>query len=167
MQQSDTRNNGISNVDVETYSKHIQELRENMKVRLQDVFPLEIPDWVIDPFINISEQEILAEELTTLQNDFELTPKFSVSYQLFWLQSEIKVKYPYMSDWVKIFFIAFPSSYLVECAFNAITVLLDNLITEETTSTCAVRQADLRLFLTKIKPNIKKLMKLHQAHPSH
>ena len=46
-----------------------------MKVRFQDVFQLEIPDWVTDPFINIPEQEILAEELITLQNDFKLKPK--------------------------------------------------------------------------------------------
>ena len=70
---------------VKTYSKHIQELHEDMKVRFRNVFQLEIPDWVIDPYINISEQGILAEELITLQNNFELKPKFSVSYQSFWL----------------------------------------------------------------------------------
>ena len=41
-------------------------MHENMKVRFQDVFQLEIPDSVIAPFINISEQRILAEELITL-----------------------------------------------------------------------------------------------------
>ena len=30
-----------------------------------------------------------------------------------------------------------------------------------------VKRGDLRLFLTKMKPDIKKLRKLHQAHPSH
>ena len=53
---------------------------EDMKVPFQDVYQLEIPDWVIHPFINISGQGILAEELIILQNDFELKPKFSVSY---------------------------------------------------------------------------------------
>ena len=59
LQHLDTSNTGISNVDVETYSKHIQELHEDMKVRFKDVFQLKIPDWVIDLFINISEQGIL------------------------------------------------------------------------------------------------------------
>ena len=81
-----------------------------MKVRFQDVFELEIPNWKIDPFIIIFKQGILAEELKTLQDDFELKPKFSV-YQSFWLQSRNKVKYPCVWDWVKFFFIAFPSSY--------------------------------------------------------
>ena len=62
----------------------------------------------------------------TLQNDFELEPKFSISYQSFWLQSEVKVKDPHVWDRVKIFFIAFPSSYLVERVFCAVTGLLGN-----------------------------------------
>ena len=39
----------------------------------------------------------------TLQKDFDFEPKFSVSYQPYWLQSEIKVKYPYGWDRVQIF----------------------------------------------------------------
>ena len=64
---------------------------------------------------------------------------------------------------VKFFFIAFPSSYLVERAFSAVTALLDN----RRNRLDIVRQGDLRLFLTTMEPNIKKLMKLRQAHPSH
>ena len=80
LQLRDTSNNGISSV--KKYNKHIQELHEDMKVRFQDVFQLEIPDWVIDPYINISEQGNHAEELITLQNNFELKPKFSVSLSI-------------------------------------------------------------------------------------
>ena len=93
LQQLDTSDKGIFDVDVETYSKRIKLLHEDMEVRFLDVFQLEIPDWIIHPFNDVSEQEILVEELITLQNDFELKPKFSISYQSFWLQSEIKVKY--------------------------------------------------------------------------
>ena len=50
---------------------YIQELYEDMKNRFQDVFQLEIPNWIIDLFIGISEQRILAKKLITLQNDFE------------------------------------------------------------------------------------------------
>ena len=132
-----------------------------MEVRFLDVFQLEIPDWIIHPFNDIFEQGILAEKLITLQNDFE--PKFSISYQSFWLQSKIKVKYRHACDRVKIFYIVFPSSYLVERAFSAVTGLLDN----KRNRLDIVRRGDLRLFPTKIEPNIKKLMKLHQAHPSH
>ncbi|XP_076812960.1 protein FAM200A-like [Clavelina lepadiformis] len=134
-----------------------------MEVRFQDVIHLEIPDWIIDPFIHISEQGPLAEELITLQNDFELKPKFRISYQSFWLQREINVKYPHVWDRVKIFFTAFPSSYLVERAFSAVTMLLDN----KRNRVDIVRRGDLRLFLTEMEPDIKKFMKLLQAHPSH
>ena len=163
MQRLDTSDKGISSVEVETYSKPIEEFHEDIEVRFQDVFQLEIPNWIIiDPFIDISEQGILAGLLipVTLQNDFELKSKFSNSYQAFWLQSEIKVKYP--KERVNFFFIAFTSSYLVERAFHAVRALLDKrryLLDK-------VRQKNLRLFLTKRRPDIKKLMKLHPADPS-
>ena len=79
LQQLDTSDKGISDADVETYSKHIKQLLEDMEVRFLDVFQLEIPDWIIHPFNDIFEQGILAEKLITLQNDFELKPKFSIS----------------------------------------------------------------------------------------
>ena len=83
---------------------------ELLEVRFLNAFQLEIPDWIIHPFNDIFEQGILAEKLIALQNDFELEPKFSISYQSFWLQSEIQVKYRHVWDGVKIFFIAFPTS---------------------------------------------------------
>ena len=70
---------------------------------------MEIPNWLIDPIIDVSEQWILAEEVMTLQSDFELKSKFIISYQLFWLQSEIKVKHPHVSDLVKFFSLHFPA----------------------------------------------------------
>ena len=151
--QLDTSNNG--NVDVETYVQQakIQEMHEDMQVQFQDVFQLEIPNRVIHPLIKISEQGIFAEELITLQNDFELKPKFSVSLQSFWPQSGIRVKYPYMWDQVKIIFIAFSSLYLVEHAFSAVTVLLNH----RRNRLDIVRQGDLQLLMTKIEPDIKKL----------
>ena len=58
--------------------------------------------------------------------DFELKPKFNVSYQSFWQQNQIKVKYPQVWDRVKVFFIAFTSSHLLERALSVATALLDN-----------------------------------------
>ena len=109
LQQLDTNNKGIYNVDVETNSKHIQELHENMEVRFQDFFQLDNPNKIIDPFIiGISELEILEEELITLQNDFELKPNFNISYQTKF-HSEIKLKYPQLWDRVKFFSLHFPA----------------------------------------------------------
>ena len=44
LQQLDTSDKGISYVDVETYSKHILKLPEDMEVRFQDAFQLDIPN---------------------------------------------------------------------------------------------------------------------------
>ena len=52
--------------------------------------------------------------------------------------------------------------YLVERAFSAATALLDN----RRNRLEVVSPGDLRLFLAKIEPDIRKLTKLHQAHPS-
>ena len=114
LQQLDTSDKGISNVVVETYGKRIKQLHEDTEeVRFLNVFQFEISDWIIHPFNDISEQGILAEELITLQNDFERKPKFSISYQSFWMQSEIKVKYRHTWDRVKSFFIATFSFQLI------------------------------------------------------
>ena len=58
--------------------------------------------------------------------DFGLKPKFNVSYQSFWQQNQIKVKYPHVWDRVKVFFIAFTSSHLLERALSVATALLGN-----------------------------------------
>ena len=74
-----------------------------MEMRFQDVFQLEVPDWIIDPFCNIiSENGILEEELITLKSDLELKPKFKISYHSFWLQNKIKERYPHVWDRVKL-----------------------------------------------------------------
>ena len=69
------------------------------------------------------------------------------------------MKDPHVWDRVKILYVAFPSSYLVERAFCAVIGLLDN----SRNRLHKVRRGDLQLFLTKMEPDIKKLMKLHQA----
>ena len=61
------------------------------------------------------------------------------------------------------FFVAFPTSYLVERAFSAVTAHLDN----RKNRLDIVRRGDIQPFLTKLEPDIKKLMKVHQTHPSH
>ena len=69
-------------------------LHEDMSERFKDLLMMEIPDWVINPFSDIEEVGVVEEELTELQNDIELKPKFKKSYQEFWLQKEISDRYP-------------------------------------------------------------------------
>ena len=164
LQQLDSRSGcAIIKADIHAYSKDLLELMADMEVRFQDVFQLEVPDWMIDPFGNIiSENGFLEEELITLKSDLELKPKFQPN-QSFWLQNKIKERYSHVWDWVKLFMVVFPSSYSVERAFSAVLTLLDS----KRNRLEIVNRGDLKLFLTKLKPDIDELITKHQPHPFH
>ena len=80
------------------------------------------PDWVIYPQHESSLEGagVLEEELISLRNDIELRPKLLNSYQDFWLQKAVRERYPALWNKVKPYFIAFPTSYLVEKGFSAV-----------------------------------------------
>ena len=74
----------------------------------------------------------------------------------------------YSAIWnvVERLLIAFPSFYLVEGGFRAVM----NLLTKKKKKLnrpeiCA--RGDLRLLLTSVKPDILKIVELHQIHPIH
>jgi hypothetical protein len=106
---------------------------------------------------------VLEEELMELQNDFELKPKFKKSYQEFWLQKEISDRYPAVWREIKKLLISFPTSYLVERGFSVVV----RLLSKQRNRLQITQRGDLRLLLTEIKPDIGKLISLHQVHPSH
>ena len=97
-----------------------------MSERFQDLLLLTVPDWVINPFFDVISEEtgVAEEELISIQNDIELSPKFKKSYQDFWLQKKISDCYPVLWNKVKIYLIVFPTSYLVERGFGAAALLL-------------------------------------------
>ena len=64
---------------------------------------------------------------------------------------------------VQKFLIAFPSSYLAERGFSAVA----NLLSKKRNRLHVTERGDLRLFLTKFDPDVNKLSKMHQCHPSH
>ena len=84
--------------DLQEYCSHLYQLHKNMTSRFQDVFSLEVPDWVIDPQHESSLEGagVLQEELISLRNDIELRPKLSNSNQDFWLQKAVRERYPTM-----------------------------------------------------------------------
>lgn len=133
--------------------------------RFKDILSLEVPQWVMNPFINIETAEIqIQEELIELSTDETLKSTFKGSDWLteFWLQTNIIHNYPGLWTLVKKNLIAFPS-YLVERGFSTVT----DLITKKRNRLDIVTRGDLRLKLTNIEPNIKKLAKNHQVQPSH
>ena len=116
----------ISDDDLQLYCTHLEELQRDMSERFQDFLLLKIPDWLINPFLEVCNEETgeAEEELISIQNEIELSPKFKKSYQDFWLQKEISDFYQELWNKAKIYFIAFPTSYLVERGFSAVALLL-------------------------------------------
>ncbi|KRZ87951.1 SCAN domain-containing protein 3 [Trichinella sp. T8] len=105
----------------------------------------------------------LKEELTDLQANEELKPTFKNGYQSFWLQKQISDLYPGLWRMVRMFLLAFPSSYLVECGFSVVT----DFLTKKRNRLQIDKRGDLRLFLTNIEPNVDRLVAMPQPHPSH
>ncbi|RUS72151.1 hypothetical protein EGW08_020093 [Elysia chlorotica] len=64
---------------------------------------------------------------------------------------------------VKIFIIAFPTSYLVERGFSVVSQIL----TKSRNRLNVVERGDLRLQLTSMTPDVQQLMSQRQIHPSH
>ena len=117
---------GVKDNDIAVYCAHLAELHRDMSVRFNDRFSLEIPGLVIDPFTepSIEVPNYREEELVSSQNDEDLKPKFKTSYQAFWMQTAIPKRYPTLWKDIKLFFIAFPTFYLVERGFSAVSRLL-------------------------------------------
>jgi len=150
--------------DVSAYVQHLNMLHTDFETRFEDVLSMEIPQWIINPYCDIEETDVmLQEELIGIINNEELKVLFRKGYQQFWLQKDIPVTYPALWTVARKFLIAFPSSYLVERGFSAVA----NLLTKKRNRLEITQRGDLRLNLTELKPNIQILLSKHQAHPSH
>ncbi|XP_050520167.1 SCAN domain-containing protein 3-like [Daktulosphaira vitifoliae] len=151
--------------DIITYCQHLEALHSDFNKRFEDILKMVIPGWVLDPFSSaeIINSPKLEEELIELSTNEELKFKFKEGYQTFWLQKQIPLLYPGLWAIVQTFLIAFPSSYLVERGFSAVT----NLLTKKRQRLQITNRGDLRMLLTKIEPNIHQLLAKHQVHPSH
>ena len=153
---------GVKDDDIAVYCALLAELHRDMSVRLNDLFSHEISRWVIDPFTKPSTEvpTHLKEELVSLQNDEDLKPKFKTSYQAFGIETAIPKRYPTLLKDIKVFFISFPTSYLVEST-------VPRLLTKQRNKLNITERSDLRLHLTNLTPDIDSLMAMPQAHPSH
>lgn len=151
--------------DLLVYCQHLENLHCDFKERFQDILNMHIPDWVLDPYSNVNTagSSQLEEELIELTTNEELKYKFKSGYQEFWLQKLMSQLYPGLWSIVQRFLIAFPSSYLAERGFSAVATL----VTKKRNRLNVTERGDLRLFLSKIEPDINKLLQMHQIQPSH
>ncbi|CAH1956021.1 unnamed protein product [Acanthoscelides obtectus] len=140
--------------DVSTYVQHLNALYSDFESRFEDILTMVIPPWIINPYGDIEETNvIIQEELTELSTNEELKVQFKNGYQQFWLQNNIPVTYPVLWNIARKFLISFPSSYLVERGFSAVT----NLLTKKRNRLDIISQGDLRVALTKLTPNVDNL----------
>lgn len=107
---------------------HLNSLYSDFKIRFEDILNMVIPQWIIDPYVDIIEEDDVAlqEELLGISTNEELKVQFKKGYQLFWLPKDIPDTYPILWNIIRKFLIAFPSSYLVERGFSTVTNLLLN-----------------------------------------
>ncbi|CAH1968986.1 unnamed protein product [Acanthoscelides obtectus] len=111
--------------DVSTYVQHLNALYSDFESRFEDISTMVLPPCIINPYGDIEETNvIIQEELTELSTNEELKVQFKNGYQQFWLQNNIPVTYPVLRNIPRKFLISFPSSYLVERGFSAVTNLL-------------------------------------------
>ena len=154
----------VQDDDVLIYVQHLNVLHSDFKDRFVDILTMEIPPWIINPYDEVEESDVmLQQELIEISCNEELKVQFRKGYHQFWLQKEIPADYPNLWAIARKFLIAFPSSYLVETGFSAVA----NLLTKNRNGLQIIERGDLRLNLTKLKPNVDKLLSERQSHPSH
>ena len=123
-----------------------------------------IPDWIIKPFLADSQQvqQTLQTDLIDLQNDCEAKVLFKKKYfESFWIAQ--RSTYPRLWEFLKVFVLAFPATYLVEKGFSAVVNLLQSNRNRFQIET----KGDPRLFLSDVKPDFSALTSRHQVQGSH
>ncbi|CAH1998620.1 unnamed protein product [Acanthoscelides obtectus] len=81
--------------DDSTYVQHLNALYSDFESRFWDILTMVIPPWIINPYGDIEETNvIIQEELAELSTCEELKVQFKNGYQQFWLQNSIPVTYP-------------------------------------------------------------------------
>ncbi|KAI5152824.1 hypothetical protein ENBRE01_3037 [Enteropsectra breve] len=118
-------NNVIRDHDLEIYCQHLEDVHKDFGERFKDILEMEVPFWILNPFeyeANLGSPE-LEEELIELTTNEELKYRFSRGYQYFWLQKPISSLYTGLWKIAQKYLVAFPSSYLSERGFSAVTTI--------------------------------------------
>ncbi|KRZ66133.1 SCAN domain-containing protein 3 [Trichinella papuae] len=158
----------VSDRDLEIYINHLEKLREDFKIRFEDLENMTVPDWIIKPFDieieNANIEFLLQEKHVEMSADLEAKLLFKhKSFSEFWSNVNITTKYPKLSAAAQTFLLAFPSSNLVEAGFSHV----NGILSKQRNRLNLEMRGDLRLKLTNFQPNIIALAAAHQTHPSH
>ena len=107
------------------YCSHLHYLVEYMHIRFADLLNLNVSRWVIQPFFtDPADLKVeLQDQFVDLQNDDETKMNFKEDrYDVYWCKASDK--YRLMWNEVRAWIFSFPTSYLDEKGFSALTQLL-------------------------------------------
>ncbi|XP_060861886.1 protein FAM200A-like [Metopolophium dirhodum] len=139
-------------------------LQINFNARFED-FPEESLGWIRSPHhFNINEIKLgnlkIIEELIDLSSDENLRIRFQENAcGTFWIS--IKSEYPELSKQAISILLPFASTYLCETAFSTPTIIKNKYRSRLNV------EADLRVAVSNIKPNLESIMSTMQAQVSH
>ncbi|KFM62709.1 SCAN domain-containing protein 3, partial [Stegodyphus mimosarum] len=151
----------VQDENIAVYYKHLESLIVDMKFRFKDVENIHIPDWVINPFSAdpTNAPSHIQEILIDLQANVEAKHSFEHStLEEFWIKISSTNTFQRLWIEIRLLIMAFPTSYLVEKGFSAVSQML----TKQRNRLNICQQGDLRLYLSKLEPNIIKLCQDHQ-----
>ncbi|XP_028440786.1 protein FAM200A-like [Perca flavescens] len=146
------------------YADHLRAVKADMEIRFRDLEQLEVPEWVTEPFqTNASRSEAeIQETLIDLQNDEEAKATFrACGWRVLWAMHG--QRFPLLWKRICFLLLAFPTSYLVEQGFSQAL----HMQTKYRSRLNLVTSGALRLKLTSLCPDVKKLAASHQAQGSH
>ncbi|XP_022162791.1 protein FAM200A-like [Myzus persicae] len=137
----------------------------NLETHFMKYFPEEMKEyyWIKDPFTekpisNFTTTE--EEQLIDISSDSSLRMQFS-SYSFLGFWNSIKDEYPAVSNKALRILIPFATSYLFEAGFLAVAVLKSKYRSKLNV------EKEMRVAVTTLIPNFKKLINEKQAHCSH
>ena len=123
-------------------------------------------DWIRNPYVEFesSEEQFTLreeEELASVLNDRTLKLKYSeLNLNAFWIL--VEKEYPAIAQKALRLLVQFSTSYLCEFGFSALTT-----IKHKKRAKLLSVEDELRVCLSKTRPNLKELCKKHQAQVSH
>ena len=92
---------------------------------------MKFPSWIVQPFLfncgsekGVAMDCDLVDEILHLQSDDTIKPIHASKNQLMWLDPQFCAKYPKLAKVAEHTLLPFPTTYLVECAFRAVTDIL-------------------------------------------
>ncbi|KFD66450.1 hypothetical protein M514_21480 [Trichuris suis] len=146
------------------HQSHLKQLRSDMEIRFMDLMELVTPEWVSTPFqAEPTHADVeIQESQTDLRSDIAASCQFRQLGRNIWTKNDLPDRLPTLWQRAENFFIAFPSTYMVECGFSRVVTL-----TKSGNRIDIAARSDLRLSLSNMGPNIAKLVEKHQTQRSH